>query len=272
MDVPLWFVNDLYRPQFSRLRKMEGVQTNKRKLIEIDAPPPPELEENFTSLVSNIEKHRRLNNKATPEYARQLRRDIKKKNIQDVRIILDKRGAHMTPSIDVTITRHLPAEKYQALIDTVFKDTIKGGARQDGGLMKVGYNPSRLSDALMAEDEEREKQKEKDKLSSQRQRDIHFAQGKGTLSRKDWNKEKKGGVKVCFKDDMYEVTCLDVAGERLFELYVEDQLEQTSSEPRFLLDKDYAGKCIMVVVCTRTNGIEATPSNSPEVIVGAPSY
>lgn len=255
--------------------KMEGVQTNKRKLIEIDAPPPPELEEKFTSLVWNIEKHRCLKNKATPEYTRQLRKDIKQKNVQHVRINLDKRGARMTPSINVTITQHLPEEKYQALIDVVFKDTIDGGARQDGGLMKVGYNPSPLSDSFMADVEEREKQKEKDKLSWQRQRNIHFAQGKGTLSRRDWNKTMKGGVKVCFKDDKddtYEVTCLDVAGERLFELYVEDQLEQTSSEPRFLLDKDYAGKCIMVVVCTRTNGIEDTPSNSAEVIVGAPSY
>jgi hypothetical protein len=81
----------------------------------------------------------------------------------------------------------------------------------------------------------------------------------------------KEGAKVCFNGDTYEVTCLDVKGERLFELYVDDHLEQTSSAPRFILkgDTDYKGKCIQVGVYTRTNGTEDTPSLSSEVIVGA---
>lgn len=247
--------------RFPLLRRMEGVETNKRKSFEIDAPPPPsngELVKEEEKFESNLERHRTLKNKATPEYARQLRKEIKNQN---VRIKLDRGGARMNPSINVTILRHLPSEEYQALLDVVFRDTIEGGKRRDGGLVKVSFNPSSVSDARMASDEEREKQKEKDKLSSQSQRNMHFAQGEGTLSRKEW-KAMKGGAKVCFKDDTYEVTCLDVKGERLFELYVDDYLEQTSSAPRFILkgDKDYNGKCILVGVWTRTNGIEDTPS------------
>ena len=119
--------------RFSLLRRMEGVPTKKRKSFEIDAPPPSsncELVTEEEDFSSNLEQHRRLEIKATVEYASQLREKI---NNKKVRIKLDKKVPVLAAA-----SLELKAEKEDAHSDTIWsvgfspdgKTIVSGSADQ----------------------------------------------------------------------------------------------------------------------------------------------
>ena len=110
------------------------------------------------------------------------------------------------------------------------------------------------------------KREQDEQQESKRRRDELFAQGAGPLSRKQW-KEQQGAVNIRFLAGAYKVACADVYGERLFELFVDEELVQTSTEPVFTLEEEYKGKFILVGLCMRENGSENAPAYSSDMCV-----
>ena len=227
-------------------------------------------EREFPEREANPEQIRKLFAGATTTtYTRELRKRVKVKKIRNVSIRL--KGSNIL----VTIKQHLPPGQYGALMDIVRNDTAEVPMLRhvcddmscDGGRMVVSFNPTPEWDVWCSNESLKRKREEEEQQESKRRRDELFAQGAGPLFRKQW-KEKKGAVNICFLAGAYKVTCADVHGERLFELFVDEELVQTSTEPVFTLGEEYKGKFIFVGLCMRTeNGSENAPAYSSEVCV-----
>ena len=226
-------------------------------------------EREFPEREANPERRRKLfAGASTTTYTKELRDQVKDKKIRNISIRL--KGSNIL----VTIKQHLPPGQYGALLDIVLKDTgevptlrhVGDDSSCDGGRMVVSFNPTPEWDAWCANESLKRKREEDEERESKRRRDELFAQGAGPLSRKQW-KEQNGAVNVCFLAGAYEVTCPDVHGERLFELFVDEQLVQTSTEPLFTLEEEYKGKFIIVGLCMRTeDGSENAPAYSSEIV------
>jgi len=218
---------------------------------------------------------RKLTTGASKALTEKMKKDVNARGIRNVSIRLAK------SCVRVTITKHLSEDQYADLLDIVTQNTIDVNDTSHDGigdLVIVSFNPTSEWDdwcAKMKGEEEEQRQKERE---SKRRRDELFAQGQGPLSRKEW-KEQQGAVKVKALDSAFltwQVTCADVHGDRLFELYVADDgedfnLVHTSTMPRFTLDKQYKGKRIMVCLCTRTEGgFEQRRADSGEITFWTP--
>ena len=216
---------------------------------------------------ANPKMRRKLTTGASKALTEKMKKDVKARGIRNVSIRLAK------SRVRVTITKHLSEDQYGDLLDIVTQNTIGVNDTSHDGigdLVIVSFNPTSEWDdwcAKMKREEEEQRQKERE---SKRRRDELFAQGQGPLSRKEW-KEQQGAVKVMALDSGWQVTCADVHGDRLFEFYVADDgedfnLVHTSTMPRFTLDKQYKGKCIMVCLCTRTEGGSEQKAVSGEIM------